>query len=323
MPPLTLLAGSANVPLAAAVARDLGVPLGVASLQRFPDGELHVAVRDSLRGREVYVLQPTTPPFETHLLELLLLADACHRAGATRVTAVMPYFGYARQDRRAGGREPVGARLVGDLLSAGRIDRLVAVDLHSPTLEGFFAFPLEHLTAVPALANALAMDGGGVGGGDSVVVAPDLGAARLADRYARALNLPVAMVHKTRITGEEVAVRGLTGEVAGRAPVIVDDMISTGATVVAAVAALREAGCRPDFTVVATHGLLVGEAPARLRALRLKRLIVTDTVAPSAATAGLAATALAIQTVTIAPLLAEAVRRLHENRSLADLLVHS
>jgi ribose-phosphate pyrophosphokinase len=309
---LTLLSGGANLPLAEAVAQALGTQLGVISVHRFPDGELHVAVRDSLRGHDVYLLQPTSPPFETHLLELLLLADACRRAGAGRVTAVVPYFGYARQDRRAGGREPVGARLIADLFSAAGIHRLVAIDLHSPTLEGFFSFPLEHLTAVPELAAAVQS-----GLTERVVVAPDLGAARLADRYGRALDLPVAMVHKTRITGEEVLVRGMTGDVAGRAPIIVDDMISTGATIAAAVAALREAGCRPPITVIATHALLVAGAVACLQQLALEGVIVTDSVAIPAA-----AVALPLHVVSVSSCVAQSIARLHHDRSLADLLVH-
>jgi ribose-phosphate pyrophosphokinase len=312
MSTLTLLAGGANVPLAEAVAQALGTHLGVTSLYRFPDGELHVAVRDSLRGHDVYLLQPTSPLFETHLLELLLLADACRRAGAVRITAVVPYFGYARQDRRASGRESVGARLVADLLSAAGIQRLVAIDLHSPTLEGFFSFPLEHLTAVPVLAAAM-----GNVSRERVVVAPDLGAARLADRYGRALDLPVAIVHKTRVTGEDVVVRGVTGGVTGRAPIIVDDMISTGATIAAAVAALREAGCRPEFTVVATHALLVGGAVPRLQQLALEQLIVTDTVVIPAA-----AVALPLHVVSVSPCAAQCIARLHQDRSLGDLLVH-
>jgi ribose-phosphate pyrophosphokinase len=315
----TLVAGSANPALAAAVAQRLKWQLGVVSLHRFPDGELHVAVRDSLRGHDVYVLQPTAPPVETHLLELLLLTDACRRAGAARVTAVIPYFGYARQDRRAGGREPVGARVIAELLQAAALERIVALDLHSPTLEGFFSIPLEHVTAVPALADAVAAT---LHDGRYIVVAPDLGAARLADRYGRALDLPVALTHKTRITGEEVEVRGITGNVTGYSPIIVDDMISTGGTVIAAMDALRRAGCRPVFTIVATHALLVGEAVARLGALRsaevrVERVVVTDSV-PARHTAA----ALPLETVTIAPLLADTITRLHDDRSLADLLVH-
>lgn len=311
----TLVSGSANSALATAVARRVGWPLAVVSVNRFPDGELHVAVRDSLRGHDVYLLQPTAPPVETHVLELLLLADACRRAGAARITLVIPYFGYARQDRRAGGREPVGARVITDLLQTAAVQRILALDLHSPTLEGFFSVPLEHVTAVPALAEAVAAT---LNGGPHVLVGPDLGAARLADRYGRALDLPVALVHKTRITGEEVEVRGITGDVTNCEPIIVDDMISTGATVVAAAEALRHAGCRPVFTVVATHALLVGDAVKRLRAVRgLKRVIVTDSVAAVHATP-----TLTLDVVSVAPLLADTVMRLHEDRSLADLLVH-
>lgn len=309
---LTLLAGMAHPALAEAVAACLARPLGVTSVCRFPDGELHVAVRDSVRGHDVYLLQPTGPPFEAHLVEMLLLADACRRAGAGRVTAVIPYFGYARQDRRAGGREPVGARLVADLLAAGHVERVVAVDLHSSALEGAFGVPLEHLSAVPALAEA-ARDVPATG----VVVAPDLGAARLADRYARLFDLPVGVVHKTRLSGTEVVAGTVSGEVRGRSPVIVDDMISTGATIAAAVAALHAAGSERDVIVVATHALLVHDAVQRLGALPLRRLIVADTL-PITGSPGLP-----LEVVSVAPLLADAIRRLHDDRSLADLLVHA
>jgi ribose-phosphate pyrophosphokinase len=307
---LTLLSGSAHPALATRVAAHLGQPLGERDIEAFPDGELHITVKDSLRGHDVYLLQPTGPPVERHLLELLLLADACRRAGAARVTAVIPYFGYARQDRRASGREPVGARLMADLLAAVRIARVVALDLHAVSLEGFFAMPLEHLTAVPALVNALHGDRTA----NSVVVAPDAGAARLAERYARALHLPVAMVQKVRRSGTEVTARGVTGDVQGRAPIIVDDMISTGATIAAAVAAVVAAGSQPDVTVVATHGLFVGTAIERLGALALRRLIVTDSLPMTAPPRS--------HVASISDLLAEAIRRLYHDRSLADLLVH-
>jgi ribose-phosphate pyrophosphokinase len=288
------------------------VDLAAAGIERFPDGELHIEVRESVRGHDVFLLQPTSPPFEAHFFELVLLADACRRAGAGRLTAVIPYFGYARQDRRARGREPVGARVVADLLAAAGFARVVAVDLHSAALEGMFPVPLEHVSAVPALADGLR---GAPATG--VVVAPDLGAVHLADRFARRLGLPVAVVHKIRLSGTEVAVRAVTGEVRGRTPIIVDDMISTGGTIVAAHSALGEAGClTKEITVATTHGLLVANAAERLAGLGLGRLMVTDSVLqperPVPPT----------QVVGLAPLLSDAIRRLHEGHSLADLLVH-
>jgi ribose-phosphate pyrophosphokinase len=310
---LTVFCGTAHPALAAAVAARLGVPPGDRTLERFPDGELHVRLDESVRGDDVYLVQPTGPPVEAHLFELLLLADACRRAGAAGVTAVLPYFGYARHDRRAEGREPVAARLVADLLGAGGVQRVVAVDLHTPALEGVFGVPLEHLSAVPLLAEAARP----WAGRDGVVVAPDLGAAKLADRYARRLGLPVAVVHKTRTGGATVTATALTGDVRGRAPLLVDDMISTGGTVEAAARAVLAAGARPEVTVVASHGLFVGPAVERLAALPLRRLLTTDSL-PAPAEAPLP-----LQTESLAALLAEAVERLHRGESLGDLLVHA
>jgi ribose-phosphate pyrophosphokinase len=224
---------------------------------------------------------------------------------------VVPYLGYARQDRRVTGREPVGARLVADLIATSGFDRVVAIDVHSPSIEGFFSLPMERLTAVPLLAEALRrsrVDSNGV------VVAPDLGAARLADRYSRLLDLPVAIVHKTRVSGREVAVRGVSGDVQGRQPLIVDDMISTGGTIEAASRALAAAGSLPVAAVAATHALLVGDAVERLAAIGARRIIVTDSlpVPPSPR--------LPLEIVPVGPLLARTISHLHEGRSLADLL---
>ena len=309
-----IFSGSGGLSLAAAVAGQLDLQLGKRDLERFPDGECHVRILESVRGQDVYFVVSTGPPVEANLVELLLLADACRRAGAARRTAVIPYFGYARQDRRVSGRESVGARLVADLLEAGGLDRVVAIDLHSPALEGFFSLPLEHLTAVPLLAEALRHSGVGASG---VVVAPDLGAARLADRYAKLLDLPVAIVHKTRISGREVAIHGVSGDVEGRQPLIVDDMISTGGTIEAAARGLAAAGSLPVAAVAATHGLFVAGAEERLAAVNARRVIVTDTVA---APPGLR---LPLEVVSVAPILARAVRHLHEDRSLADLVAGS
>lgn len=309
---LILLAGLANPSLAEGVARALGVNLADCELSRFPDGEMHVDVRETVRDADVYLLQPTIPPIEANLLQLLLLADACRRGGAMRVTAVVPYFGYARQDRRATGREAVGARVIAETLRSAGIDRVVAVHLHTAGLEAVFSIPLEHLTAMPVLSSALAS----LPEAPGVVVAPDAGAIKLAQHWARVLNIPVAVVHKIRVGGDIVETHGLAGEVRGRRPLIVDDMISTGGTVAAAIAVLLEAGAVPEVVVAATHGLFVGSAVERLAALPITHLLVTDTVSNTAPVD------LAVQRVSVAPLVADAISRLHRGRSLSDLILH-
>lgn len=295
-----LLSGSANPQLGAAIAREMALPVGRTILERFPDRELRVELLEEVRGRDVFVVQSLGPPAEHPLLELLLLGDAARRGGARRVTAVVPYLAYARQDRRATGREPLAGRLVADLLQCAGFQAIVALDVHSPAVEGFFGIPLEHLSAIPLLAEAL-RDGLAE---PSVVVSPDLGGARRAEACAELLRLPVAVVHKSRVTGSDVAVRGVTGNVRGCAPIIVDDMISTGGTIEAAVGALVEAGCTAEVTVAATHALLVGDAVERLARLPIRRLVTTDSVqAAGDPPRGLLR-------VGVAPLIAAALRRL-------------
>ncbi|PTL83372.1 ribose-phosphate pyrophosphokinase [Vitiosangium sp. GDMCC 1.1324] len=296
---LTVFSGTANRPLGDALAQALGRHLGKCHLERFPDGELHVELQEDVRGRSVCLIQPTVPPVGENLLELLLMADACWRGGATRLMAVLPYFGYARQDRRSNVGEALGGKLVADLLERGHFERLVAVNLHTPSLEGCFAMPLEHLNAGTLLAEAARP----YAGPGAVVVSPDLGAVKLAERYARQLGLPLAIVHKSRTSGSEVNVRGLVGEVRGLRPIIVDDLISTAGTIAATVEAVREAGCANEVTVVATHALLVGPAVERLSKAPIHRLISTDSV--------LHRTDLPFQheVVSLAPLLADAIRR--------------
>ena len=308
---LTVIGGSANAALAESVAHELGVTPCARALQRFADGELHVEIEESVRGHDVYVIQPTNAPVDEHLMELLFLADACRRAGAARLTAVVPYFGYARQDRRASGREAVGARVVASLIEAAGFSRVIAIDLHAPEIEGFFGIPLEHLSATRLLADAVRP------AGDAVIVAPDLGAVKLAERYQASLHVPVVVIHKTRVSGSEVSLRSIIGEVRERSPIIVDDMITTGATIEAAAKGLLEAGCRPDISVVATHALFVGPAAARLQKLPIRQLIGTNTVE--------AATELPahFQVVNVAPLIADTIGRLHRDQSLEQLLSHA
>jgi ribose-phosphate pyrophosphokinase len=309
---MLLLTGSANPALAAAVAGRLGTPLAACVLERFPDGELHVELRESARGKNVFLIQPTSPPVEQHLFELLLLADACRRAGARQRVAVIPYFGYARQDHRAVGRDPIGARVVSDMLASGGIDGVVVLDMHSRAAEGFFAMPAEHLSAVSLLAGAIRKQADE----RAVIVAPDLGAVKLADHYSRVLGCPVATVYKTRLSGREVQVQQIVGDVRDRTPFIVDDMISTGGTVAAATRALLAAGCRPEVTVVATHGIFAERAAEVLRALPIGRILATDSVAPRPDLG------LPLEVVTIASLLADVIARLHRDESLGDLVSH-
>jgi ribose-phosphate pyrophosphokinase len=297
---LTILTGRANVPLARAVAGELGVGIGRCIVRDFPDDELSVEVQETLQGHDVYLVQPTGPPVANHVLELLLISDACKRAGADRVTAVVPYFGYARQDRRVRRGEPVAARLLADLIGR-RVDRIVTLELHNGAIEGFFDIPVEHLSAVPLLAEALrpALSG------NPILVAPDLGAVKLAQRYAELLDLPVAHVQKVRLDGEKVRSNQVIGDVRGRAPVIVDDMISTGGTMLSAAEALLREGGLPEITLVATHGLFVGEAGKRLASGAIKRILVTDSLLLSGKTP------FRVEEVTLKSLLAEAILRLH------------
>jgi ribose-phosphate pyrophosphokinase len=239
----------------------------------------------------------------------MLIADACNRSGALSVAAVDPYLGNARQERRTGEGQPLGAAVVARMFSAGRWSRVITIDLHAPAVEGFFAAPVDHLTAVPILADALET----TRDDDDVVVAPDLGAAKLARRYAKRLKLPVAIVHKTRVSSSEVAAEDISGSVRGRRPILVDDMISTGGTIAEALRAVLAAGARPEAIVAATHGLFVGPAEERLRALPITRLLVSDTlpIVPGP---------LPMEVVSVAPLLATAVRRIAEAQPLGDLL---
>jgi ribose-phosphate pyrophosphokinase len=310
---LSILAGSSNLPLAVSIGARLGIEPLPRTDQRFEDGELHVEIEASIRGHDIYLIQPTSPPVDEHVMELIFLADACRRAGAARLTAIVPYFGYARQDRRPSGRSAVGARVIAGLIESAGFAHLVAVDLHTAAIEGFFHLPLEHLSAATLLADAVQTSD------DMVIVAPDLGAVKLAERYQARLHLPMVVLHKARIAGSGgsgVSLRGIIGDVRNRAPLVVDDMVTTGATIEAAVKGLLDAGCKPDVAVVATHALFVGSAPARLQALPIRQLIGTNSVDPSALPEH-------FQTVNLAPVLADVIARLHNNKSLASLLVRA
>lgn len=272
---VTLFSGRANPALAADMARHLGVPMGRCTLDRFPDGESSVRLEEPVCGREVVLVQPTAPPVNDHLVELLALADACRRGVARRITAVIPYYGYARSDKRHNELEPIMGRVVADLLQSVGISHVVTMDLHTPQIEGFFRAPVDSLTAMGALCDAMRSRLPP----DFVVVAPDAGRAVLAARYAQCLGAEVVVLHKRR-TPRGVEMVRVVGDVAGRACLLIDDMISTGGTLAQAAAVLLDKGARPGIVIAATHGLFIGPARERLDRAEIDSVFVTDTIAP-------------------------------------------
>lgn len=302
-----IIPGTAHASLAAAIAQALGQPLASATVVPFPDGEMSVKVADDVRGRDAVVVQPTPPPVGERLLELLLLADALRRGGAASISAVIPYFGFARQERRTHAGEALGARVVAEVLECGRFAKLFTVDLHSAALEGFVSTPVEHLSAVPLLVEAVRPEVRE----DCVVVSPDLGGAKLAREYATRLGVPMAVIQKSRATARDVVATEILGDVSGRRAIIVDDMISTGATILAAVEVLRRRGTRGVPTVVATHAVLAADALGQLAQAGITRLYVTDTLPASFGNG-----AVDRRTTSVAGLLADAIRPRLARRAL-------
>ncbi len=304
-----IFGGTANPELAAAIAEELGVVLGPATVTRFPDSEISVTLTGSVRRKEIFIVQPTSPPVNEHLVELVAFTDACRRAAAGRITAIVPYFGYSRSDKRVGRREPIMARAAADMLQGAGVDHVVTVDLHTPQIEGFFSIPVDSLTAVPVLCEALC---GHLPPG-AVVVAPDAGRVPLATQYALRLGAPVVVLHKQRESATKTEVTHVVGDVRGRPCLIVDDIISTGGTLATGIDALLDAGALPEITIAATHGLLVDGARENLSRAGIRDIFVTNTVSMAGKTwAGL-------HVVSIAPLIAAAVQRFLEDGSLSGL----
>jgi len=306
---LSILSGSAHVQLGRSIGNALGVEASVCNVERFPDGELRPTV-GPLQDGDVYIVQPTGPPVNDHLVELLLLIDACRRAGAGRITAVIPYLGYARQDRRDAAGQSIGAAVAARAIATSGADRVIVIDPHTSSIETVFDVPVEMITAVPVLARAL----GEHIGESTVIVAPDLGAVRLAEHYGSILGKSVVIVRKTRRSGSEVRVEEVIGDVDGRPVAIVDDMISTGATIQAAAKAVVERGALPDLVVAATHGLLIRPQVEGPAFPLIGRILVTDSL-PQRPSSDMT-----IEVVSIAHLLADAIDRLHHRRPLDDLL---
>ena len=305
---LLLYSGTANRPLAEATARLLDVRLGNLEIKRFPDGELSPLIDDSVRGEDVFVIQPTSPPVNDHLVELLLTLDAFKRASARRITAVIPYYGYSRQERKAKPREAISAKVVANCLTQAGADRVMLLDVHAPAMQGFFDIPVDSLTAVGLLSRRLAE----LDLCDGIVVAPDTGRVKLAERYADALNLPLGLMTKRRVDGE-LQVTHVVGDLRDRVPIVVDDIMA-GGSLIGQLPALLEAGARPEMVLVIVHPLLTGDAPARLDQPFIRRMLVTDSVdVPAERRPPM------LETVSIAPLLAEAIRRTHNEESVSPL----
>jgi len=297
MPQIILFSGSANPHLAGAVARELAIPLGRATVERFPDGEVSVHLNESVRNREVFILQPTAPPVDPNLMELVAFADAARRAAAGRIVAIVPYFGYARSDKRGERRDPIMASAVAAMLQGAGVDHVVTIDPHSPQLEGYFRIPIDTLSAVTTLALSLRHRVPQ----NAVIVAPDVGALRLATRYADIIDRPVVVMHKRRATARATLVTHIVGDVEHRPALIVDDMISTGETIRRCVDALLGAGAQPEMIVAATHGLFLEGAPHKLDVVSVREVVVTDTIVQTFWPK--------LKTVSVAALIAGAINR--------------
>lgn len=310
--PFMLFDGGSNTMLAQAVASELGMPLSGRTLERYPDSEIHIQIRESVRGRDAYIIQSTCEPVSEHLMELFVMLDTLSRASAARVTAIIPYYAYARADRKVTGREPISAKLVANLLATAGASRVLCVDLHSPAVQGFFEIGMDHLTAMNTLADHVRH----LELSDAIVVSPDVGGSRRADAFANLINLPLAILHKRRTGSDAVAIGAVIGDVRGKRPILVDDIISTGSTIRRAADALIDAGAQPDITVVATHAVLTGDALTMLSHPAIRRVVVSDSVPIPAYKRDRLPT---LSIVSLAPLLAQAIRRLHTGESLSAL----
>lgn len=310
---IRIFSGNSNPALANKICDSLGVPLGTAKVRRFSDGEVLVEIGENVRGRDVYVVQSTCAPTNDNLMELLVITDALKRASAATITAVMPYYGYARQDRKAAPRTPITAKLVADLITTAGVDRVVTIDLHAGQIQGFFNIPVDNLYAAPVIINYLKDR---FNGEQVVMVSPDAGGTERARAFAKRLDYSLAVIDKRR-TGPNVAeVMHLIGDVRGKIAIILDDMIDTAGTLTQAAKALKENGAKAIYAC-ATHGVLSGPAIERINASDIEEVVLTDTI-PLGDKGDITTK---IRMLSVAGLLAEAIRRIHEDESVSSLFV--
>ncbi len=310
---IQIFSGNSNRPLASDVCQVLEVSLGRAEVRRFSDGEVMIEIAENVRGGDVFVIQSTCTPVNDHLMELLLLLDAFRRASAKRITAVIPYYGYSRQDRKVSPRVPISAKLVADLITAAGASRVLTVDLHAGQIQGFFDIPVDNLFATPVVLKEMQER---LRNGPVAVVSPDPGGVERARAFAKRLDATLAIIDKRRLRANEVAEMRVVGDVEGQTAVIVDDIVDTAGTLATAAAALRAAGAT-EVIACCTHPVLSGPAIDRIRESTLTSLVVTDTIPLRRA----GAECEKITVVSVARLLAEAIRRTHREESISSLFV--
>ncbi len=307
---LRVFSGSSNPALTAAVCKYLGISLGRAEISKFPDGEKVIRVEDDVRGRDCFVVQSTCRPVDEHLMELLIYLDCLRRASASRITAVIPYFGYARQDRKDEGRVPITAKLAANLITCAGANRVLAIDLHAQQLQGFFDIPVDHLTGELVLSKYFKEKKIS----RLTVVSPDVGNIKTASRYTSHLGGDLAIVHKKRVSGSKVEAREIIGDVKDRNIVMCDDIIATGGTVCSAAKLIKQRGAGKIY-VGATHGVFAGEALKLLKKAPIDEVVVTDTIPQNKETRKLRN----IKVLTVSTMLGEAIKRIHKNESVSNL----
>jgi ribose-phosphate pyrophosphokinase len=309
---LRVFTGNSNIPLAQMICEHLGIPVGKAQVKKFSDGEINVEIDESVRGMDVFVVQSTCPPVNDHVMELLILIDALKRASAARINAVIPYYGYARQDKKVLPRAPISAKLVADLLTVAGTSRILTIELHASQIQGFFNIPVDHLYASPILSEYLRERFHG----NLVIVSPDAGGVERARAFAKRLNVALAIIDKRREVPNVAQAMHIIGDIGGKDAILIDDMVDTAGTLSSAALALKEEGAQNVYAYC-THPILSGRAIERLMESPLQEVIITDTIPLT----GESVSCKKLKVLTVAPLLAEAIKRIHLDESVSSLFV--
>jgi ribose-phosphate pyrophosphokinase len=306
---MKIFSGTSHPELSKKIAKILGKDLSKINISRFSGGEIYARLTDNVRGASAYVIQTCTHSVNDDLMELFIVIDALKRASAKSITAVVPHFGYARQDKKSSSREPISAKLVADLLTTAGIDRIITMDLHSDQIQGFFNLPVDHMTAMPTLASYIKEKNLK----NPVVVAPDTGRAKTAKKLSDRIGAPMVILHKTRPEHQKAEIMHIVGDVAGKTPIMIDDMIDTAGTATRGVDMLRDKGCIDEIYFLSTHGIFSGPAVERMNSARFKEIVVTDTIPVGGKDIN------GLKIVSAAPLFAEAIKRSYENLSISSL----